>query len=80
MGIKIVPHTSLQSRPCFLFPKLEENLGGSHFEELEKMKEAPTRVLDTLTLDDFHGAFTEWLQIVLQSENPSLKEMSFVLL
>ena len=53
MGIKTVPHP-----PCgfCLFPKLKENLRGCGYETIE-MKEAVTKVIDTLTQEDFHGAF-----------------------
>ena len=39
--------------PCdfWLFPKL----GGCRYETIEEMKEAVTKVIDTLTQEDFHG-------------------------
>ena len=53
MGIKTVPHPpySPDVAPCdfCLFPKLR----GSCYETIEEMKE----VIDTLTQEDFHGAF-----------------------
>ena len=41
--------------PCdfLLFPKLRR----CRFETIEEMKEAVTKVIDTLTQEDFHGAF-----------------------
>ena len=49
---------SLLSRPCSLwllvirlFPKLR----GCRYETIEEMKEAATKVIDTLTQEDFHG-------------------------
>ena len=41
--------------PCdfSLFPKLR----GCRYETIEEMKEAVTKVIDTLTQEDFHGAF-----------------------
>ena len=41
--------------PCdlWLFPKLR----GCRYETIEEMKDAVTKVIDTLTLEDFHGAF-----------------------
>ena len=41
--------------PCdfWLFPKLR----GCRYETIEEMKEAVTKVSDTLTQDDFHGTF-----------------------
>ena len=57
MGIKTVPHRpdSLDLAPCdfCLFPKLR----GCRYETIEEMKEAVTKVIDTLTQEDFHGAF-----------------------
>ena len=57
MGIKTDPHPyySPEFAPCdiFLFPKLR----GCFYETIEKMKEAVTKVIDTLTLEEFHGAF-----------------------
>ena len=46
------------SRPCFLFffllfPKLR----GCRYEIIEEMKEAVTKVIDTLTQEVFHGSF-----------------------
>ena len=48
---------SLLSRP-WLFPKLR----GCHYETIEEMKEAVTKVIDTLTQEDFHGAFQKLLE------------------
>ena len=57
MGIKTVPQPpySTDLAPCdfCLFPKL----GGSRYETTEEMKEAMTKVIDTLTQEDFHEAF-----------------------
>ena len=57
MGIKTVPHPpySPDLDPCdfCLFPKLR----GCHYETIEKMKEAVTKVIDTFTQEDLHGAF-----------------------
>ena len=54
MGINTVTHP-----PCnfWLFPKLR----GSRYETIE-MKEAVTNVIDTLTYEDFHGAFQKLLE------------------
>ena len=55
MGIKTVPHCpySPNLAPCdfWLFPKLR----GCRYETIEEMKEAVTKVIDTLTQEDFHG-------------------------
>ena len=66
MGIKTVPHHPYgpDLAPCdfCLFPKLEEKLRGCHYETIEEMKEAVTKVIDTLTQKDFHGAFQKLLK------------------
>ena len=62
MGIKAVPHRPYS--PDFapsdfcLFPKLR----GCRYETIEEMKETVTRVIDTLTREDFHGAFQKFLE------------------
>ena len=57
MSIKTVPHppNSPGLAPCdfWLFPKLR----GSRYETTEGMKEAVTKVIDTLTQEDFDGVF-----------------------
>ena len=62
MDIKTVPQPpySPEFAPCdfWLFPKL----GGCRYETIEKMKEAMTKVIDTLTQEDFHGAFQKLLE------------------
>ena len=62
MGIKTVPqpHYSPDLAPCdfWLFPKLT----GSRYETSEEMKEAVRKVIDTLTQEDFHGAFQKSLE------------------
>ena len=62
MGIKTVPHSpySTDLAPCdfCLFPKLRS----CRYETLEEMKEAVTKVIDTLTQEDFHGAFQKLLE------------------
>ena len=66
MGIKTVPHPpysrDLGLFDFWLFPKLQENLRGCHYETIEEMKEAVMKVIDTLTQEDFHGAFQELLE------------------
>ena len=61
MSIKTVRHCpySPELAPCdfWLFPKLNENLRGRRDETIEEMKEAVMKVIDTLTQEDFHGAF-----------------------
>ena len=62
MGIKTVRHPpySLDLSPCdfYLFPKLR----GCRYDTIEEMKEAVTKVIDTLTQEDFHGAFQKLLE------------------
>ena len=62
MGIKTVPQLpfSPDLAPCdfWLFPKLR----GCRYETIEEMKEAVTKVIDTLTQEDFHGAFQKLLE------------------
>ena len=66
MGIKTVPHPPYNRdlAPCdfWLFPKLKEKLRGCRYETIEEMKEAVTKVIDTLTQEDFHGAFQKLLE------------------
>ena len=66
MGIKTVPHPpySPYLAPCdfWLFPKLKEKLRGCSYETIEEMKEAVTKVIDTLTQEDFLGAFQKLLE------------------
>ena len=62
MGIKTVtqPTYSPDLVPCdfWLFPKLT----GCRYETIEDMKEAVTKVIDTLTQGDFHWAFQKLLE------------------
>ena len=62
MGIKTVHHPpySPDLAPCdfCLFPKLR----GCRYETTEEMKEAVTKVIDTLTQEDFHEAFKKLLE------------------
>ena len=66
MGIKTVRHPpySPDLAPCdfWLFPKLKENLRGCRHETIEEMKEAVTKVIDTLTQEDFNEAFQKLLE------------------
>ena len=66
MDIKIVLHPpySPDLAPCdfWLFPKLKEKFRGCRYETIEEMKEAVTKVIDTLTQEDFYGAFQKLLE------------------
>ena len=59
MGIKTIPHPpySPDLAPCdfWLFSKLR----GCRYETIEELKEAVTKVIDTLTQEDFDGAWPE---------------------
>ena len=62
MGIKTVPHPPYNRdlAPCdfLLFPKLR----GCCYETSEEMKEAVTKVIDTLKLENFHEVFQKVLE------------------
>ena len=62
MGIKTVPQPpkSPGLAPCdfCLFSKLR----GCRYEIIEEMKEAVTKVIDTLTQEYFHGVFHKLLE------------------
>ena len=62
MGIKSIPQPpySPDVGPCdfWLFTKLR----GCRYETTEEMKEAVTKVMDTVTQEDFHGAFQKLLE------------------
>ena len=60
MGIKTVPQPPYNPdlAPCdfSLFPKLR----GYHYETIEEMKEAVTKVIDTLTQKDFQKLLEQY--------------------
>ena len=62
MGIKTVPQPPYipDLAPCdfWLFPKPR----GCPYETTEEMKEAVTKIIDTLTQEDFHGALQKLLE------------------
>ena len=66
MGIKTVRHPlnspDLALCDFWLFPKLKEKHRDCRYETIEEMKEAVTKVIDTLTQEDFHGAFQKLLE------------------
>ena len=63
IGIKTVPQPpySPDLAPCdfWLFPQLR----GCRYETIEEMNEAVTKVIDTLTQVNFHGAFQKLLEL-----------------
>ena len=62
MGIKTVPQPpyspDVGPSDFWLFP----NLRGCRYETIEKMKESVTKVIDSVTEEDFHGAFQKLLE------------------
>ena len=63
MGIKKTvpqPPYSPDLAPCdfWLFPKLR----GRRYETIEEMRDTVTKVIDTLTQEDFYGAFQKLLE------------------
>ena len=68
MGIKTVPHPpyspDLAPLDFWLFPELR----GCRYETIEEKKEAVTKVIDTLTQEDFHVA----LQKLFERYNKSI--------
>ena len=62
MGIKTVPHPSyspyLAACDFCLFPKLR----GCLYDTIEEIKEAVTKVIDTLIQEDFHVALQKLLE------------------
>ena len=54
------PPYSPDLAPCdfWLFPQLR----GCRYETIEEIREAVTKVIDTLTQEDFHGAFQKLLE------------------
>ena len=62
MGIKTVPQPpygpDVAPSEFWLFPKFK----GCHYETIEKIKEAVTKVITTHTQEDFHGAFQKLLE------------------
>ena len=54
-----IPYSpEITRRDFWLFFKLR----GCRYETIEEMKEAVTKVIDTLTQEDFHGAFKKLLE------------------
>ena len=62
MGVKTVSYPPYipDLSPCdfWLFPKLK----GCRYETIDEMKEAVTKVIDTLTQEDFYGAFQKFFE------------------
>ena len=62
MGIKTIPRApySPDVAPCDF--RLFSKLTGCRYETINEMKESMTKVIDTLTQEDFHGAFQKMLE------------------
>ena len=62
MGIKTVPQPpySRDLAPCDFW--LFSRLTGCHYERIEEIKEAVTKVIDMLTQEDFHVDFEKLLE------------------
>ena len=62
MGIKTVPQPpySPDLAPCDFWLLLK--LRGCRYETIEEMKESLTKVIDTLTQEDFHEVFHKLLE------------------
>ena len=63
MGINTVPQPpysqDLANCDFWLFPQLR---GCRRYETIDEMKETVAKVIDTLTQEDFHGAFQKLLE------------------
>ena len=62
MGIKTVPHPLYSPNFALCDFCLSPKLRGCRFETIEEKKEAVTKDIDTLTQEDFHGAFQKLLE------------------
>ena len=64
MGIKTDPHPPYNPdvAPCdfWLFPNLKEKRRGCRYETIKEMEEAVTKVIDTLTQEEFHSALQKF--------------------
>ena len=62
MGIKTVPHPPYSPYLATCDFCLFRRLRGCRYETTEEMKDAVTKVIDTLTQEDFHGALQKLLE------------------
>ena len=66
MAIETVPHPPYNPDlvPCdfWLLPKLKEKLRGCRYETIDEMKDSVTKVIDTVTQEDFHGGFEKLVE------------------
>ena len=61
MGIKTVPHCPYSPDLALCDFWFSPKLRGCRYETIEEVKEAVTKVIDTLTQEDFHGAYQKLL-------------------
>ena len=57
----------LASCDFWLFPKIKKKLQGCGYETIEEIKVIVMKVIDTLTQQDFHGAFQKTLELYNKS-------------
>ena len=62
MGINTVHYCLYSPRSFSLQLLLILKLRGCRYETIEEIKEAVTKIIDTLTQEDFHGAFQKLLK------------------
>ena len=62
MGINTVPHSPYSPDLALCDFWLSPKLRGCRYETIEEMKEAVTKIIDTLTQEDFHRAFQKLLE------------------
>ena len=62
MGIKTVPQPPYSPDLVLYDFWLIPTLRGCRYETIEEMKEDVTKVIDTLTQEDFHGALKKLLE------------------
>ena len=62
MGIKTVLHAPYNPElaPCYFWLFLK--LRGCRYETIVEMKETVTKVIDSLTQEDFNGVYQKWLE------------------
>ena len=63
MGIKTVPRAPYSPDPAPCDFRLSPKLRSCRYEIIEEMKEAMTKVIDTLTQEDFDGASQKLLEL-----------------
>ena len=63
MGILTVPQPLYSPDLALCDFCLFTKLRGCRYEKIEEMKEAVTKVIDTLTQEDFHGVFQKLLEL-----------------